>query len=216
MPHFLKTTLCVALLWIGQAACVIHAEQDDPVLFMQEITDSLLSEVRKNHTEVTTNTGKLDLLVQEVLFPHIDFQYMSRWVVGRTAWLQASRETQNDFVQAFQALLLRTYSNILLNYADQQVVYVPLRQHPPYPPRIQVQGLITHNGERLAIHYRLLRSDQGSWKVYDMVVEGVSLLKGFQSQFNTELQQEGLASLVSTLKEHNQEAQSKHDKAHAS
>ncbi|MES2212341.1 MAG: ABC transporter substrate-binding protein, partial [Pseudomonadota bacterium] len=102
-----QAALWSAVLWTS--AQVVSAQElkepvADPVAFLQTLTNDMLSAVREHRTEIDKDPVVLDGLIKQIVFPHIEFNYMARWVVGRGAWVKASPDTQTAFVDAFKDL----------------------------------------------------------------------------------------------------------------
>ncbi len=193
----------VVLLLFGLCHTAI-AQQEQPDVMLQRVTKEMIDALKKNDKALQQSPGKIYDIIETILVPHIDWIAMSRWVVGRNAWQSASEDQKKRFVVQFKELLIRTYASTLRAYNNQTIDYLPIRGGVQGKPRVQVGSLIKEPGrEPIRVSYRLV--NQGSaWQVYDISIEGVSLLKGFQSQFATEIQQNGLEKLIDHLREHNE------------
>lgn len=175
-----------------------------PDVMLQRITHEMITALRHNDKELRENPNHIYPIIDKILVPHIDWLAMSRWVVGRNAWDNATDTQRQRFTKEFKDLLIRTYASTLRAYNNQTIEYLPIRGGIGEKTRIQVASLIRESGrEPIKVSYRL--ANQGdSWQVYDISIEGVSLLKGFQSQFAQEVQQKGLDALSQRLHEHNE------------
>jgi phospholipid transport system substrate-binding protein len=136
-------------------------------------------------------------LVKEIITPHFDFIRISAWALGKH-WRTASKEQKLRFITAFRTLLVQTYGVVLLDYTDQELRYLPLRDDPASGDVTVRTEVIQPNGEAVSINYRLYLKN-GAWKVYDISVEGVSLVTNFRTSFATEIKQAGLDSLIQRL-----------------
>jgi len=183
----------------------LHASspaKEPPDVLLKRLTQEMITALREQDAQLKENPSLIFKIVDEILVPYIDWAAMAKWVIGRNAWLKASEAEQNRFVVAFQGLLIRTYAATLRAYNNQTIEYFPLRGE--IKDRVQVMSLIKEPGrDPIRVTYRL--ADKGEvWKVYDISIEGVSLLKGFQSQFAADLQQGGLGELIKRLQDHNE------------
>lgn len=190
-------------LYLLLGSAYAHA-LERPEVVLEDVTQEMLLALKKNDLQIKQNPEKLVQIIENILVPHVDVYDMSRWVVGRNAWLRASKSQKNRFAGAFKDLMIRTYASSLTAYSDQKIVYKPVRGNIESKKRIEVTSQILESG-RAPIHvtYRLVQK-QGKWRVYDIIIEGVSLLKGFKSQFAQDIQQKGLDVVIDKMREHNQ------------
>jgi len=178
--------------------------QQQPEIMLKDITAELITELKNKNTEIRQHPNHINSIIERLLAPHVDWHTMSQWVVGRQAWDQASESQRNQFVKEFKDLLVRTYASTFRAYNDQKIVYMPVRGGIDGKDRVQISSEILQSGrEPIRVSYRLIRKGD-TWLVYDIVIEGVSLLKGFQEQFSAVLQQEGLGGLTKKLCRHNE------------
>lgn len=182
--------LCFSLPFAAQAAM-------GPQELVKETTDQTLSRLQRDRAALQQNPDGIYDLVQEVITPHFDFVRISAWVLGKY-WRTASKEQKIRFVKAFQTLLVQTYGVVLLDYTDQELRYLPLRDDPASGDVIVRTEVIQSNGEAVSINYRVYLKN-GAWKVYDISVEGVSLVTNFRTSYATEIKQSGLDTLIQRL-----------------
>lgn len=186
--------LCLGLPVAGQAA-------SGPQELVKETTDQTLSRLQKDREALQQNPDGIYELVKEIITPHFDFIRISAWALGKH-WRTASKEQKLRFVTAFRTLLVQTYGVVLLDYTDQELRYLPLRDDPASGDVTVRTEVIQPNGEAVSINYRLYLKN-GAWKVYDISVEGVSLVTNFRTSFATEIKQAGLDSLIQRLEAKN-------------
>jgi len=141
-------------------------------------------------------------LLNQTVVPHFDFDAMARLVLGRF-WRDASSQQQQRFVDAFRTYLVRVYAVSLAKYDNQEIEYKSLHA-PATANQVLVQTEIHREGEPpIAIDYRMHRKND-EWKVYDVVIEGVSLVASNRSSFAAEIQQGGIDKLTARLTQRNQ------------
>ena len=130
---------------------------------------------------------------------------MSRSVLGRQAWNKATDAEKKEFTQAFTQLVIRTYASPLAEYSDETVKFQPLAG--PIDSRFtRVSSVISRsNGQRIPLAYNLV-SKNGQWKIYDLSVEGVSLLQSFRSQFGQALQNSTMHDLIAQMRQNKKAA----------
>lgn len=182
--------LCLGLPLAGQAA-------SGPQELVKETTDQTLLRLQRERTVLQQNPDGIYDLVKEVITPHFDFVRISAWVLGKY-WRTASKEQKLRFVTAFRTLLVKTYGVVLLDYTDQEIRYLPLRDDPASGDVTVRTEVVQPNGDAVSINYRLYLNN-GAWKVYDISVEGVSLVTNFRTSFATEIKQSGLDTLIQRL-----------------
>ena len=200
MHHFKTIAFFIAFFYI-MAANAMAVER--PEVMLERVTKQMLIALKQNDDEIKRNHLKLVAIVDKILVPHVELNDMSKWVVGRNAWLTASSVQKARFENEFKDLMIRTYSSSLKAYSNQEIVYYPIKEDINDKKRVQVLSKILESGRApIQVAYRLvLKGDD--WKVYDIIIEGVSLLKGFKSQFEADIQQQGIDVVIDKMKEHN-------------
>jgi phospholipid transport system substrate-binding protein len=174
----------------------------EPVPMLKGVTDAVLTQLRTHRSELKSHPNRIYNIAEHLIIPHVDFVEMGRWIAGRNAWNKASEAEQNAFIAAFKNLVVRTYATSLLQYTDQTVEFMPLKSGTDRE-RLQVTSYIK-GGDRgpIKIDYRLIKHED-KWLVYDIIIEGVSLLKGYQAQFSQDVRQQGLSYVTRKIQGHN-------------
>ncbi len=182
---------------------VDDGELTDPVKMLEDITGNVLHALQ--HHKGSNSLSSIYNLVNKFILPYVDFNEMSVWIAGRTVWGKASEQARNQFIDAFKVLLVRTYATALNTYTNEKVEFGP--QHfDSNKQRIQITSTIVRSGNNNNVHlvYRLIKNDN-KWFVYDIIIEGVSILQGFQAQFSDEIRQSGLQKVTAQIEEHNKQ-----------
>ena len=188
------------LLWSLSVAATT-----DPLNLVRETSDRCLSEILSRKAELTETPGKIYDLVEDIVLPRFDFQRMSRLVLGKF-WRRASEQEQQQFVNEFRQLLVRTYGTALLQFSGQEIKYLPMRLAPGATD-VTVNTEVKNPGAPpIPIDYSLYLIDD-EWKVYDVSIDGVSLVSNYRSSFNAEIRRYTLAGLIQKLAERNLESQ---------
>lgn len=169
-----------------------------------DTTNRVLERLRKDKPALQQDKSKIYPLVEELILPHFDFHKMSIWVLGKN-WRKADAAQQKTFTDEFQNLLVRTYSTALLEYTDQKIDFLPFHASEA-DKKVTVKTRIVQNGGSadIPLNYSLYLNKAGEWKVYDISVDGVSLVTNYRTTFATEVQQGGIPKLLSKLAEMNQ------------
>ncbi len=147
------------------------------------------------------NKKKVKELIETKILPQFDFTRMTRLAVGRF-WNTATPAQQQELTNEFRSLLVRTYSASLNSYKDQKIDYQPLRINPSDTDVVVKTSIQQSNGRGIPIDYTVIKSASG-WKIYDITVDGVSLVVNYRSSFAQEINQGGIAQLINSLKNKN-------------
>jgi phospholipid transport system substrate-binding protein len=184
-------------MMLGIAAPAIAA--DGPVEVVRETTDQLFSLIEENREQYEANPDALEEAVREILVPKLDQEYSGRLVLGRhSRGLEPEKVT--EFAEALSDLLIERYAEQLLEFKNRdQLEIQPLSGEPDEgKTRVQTRVKLT-TGQSVPVDYILRKTDCG-WQVFDVVVEGVSYVVTFRTQFNEELNQNGFAEVLKRLK----------------
>lgn len=210
MKQIWKKKLSIIFLSLLLGLTISHsiAAEENPIEMLQNVTQRVMNELRAHdRDDLRRHPNKLYSLVNHLILPHVDFYEMAKWVVGRNAWTLADNQTRDAFIKEFKTLVVRTYANSLLEYTDQKVEFLPMRESFSGKKRIQVQSLIKEQGRSpLHMDYNLIR-EENDWKVYDIIIEGVSLVQGYRAQFSDDIQQGGLTVAIEKMRKRNSEGQ---------
>lgn len=197
----LKTLLVLTTLMI---ATIGHAESS-PVPMLQSAANQIIATLKENKANLQTNKQIIHQAVERNLLPNVDVSGMSRSVLGRKVWGAASSAEKQQFSKAFTQLVIRTYSSPLAQYTDETVKFLPVRGS--LEGRfIRVNSLILRsNGKDIPLAYSLVKKND-QWKIYDLSVEGVSLLQSFRSQFAGALKNSNMQDLIKEMNQRGQKA----------
>ena len=179
-------------LWCSSAFA-----QESPDALLQKVTAEVLTIVRQAKDIQSGNTGKAIELVEIKVLPHFNFQRMTALAMGRD-WKKASGEQQAKLSEEFKTLLVRTYSNALTGYKDQTIRYKPTKMQNGDTEVVVKTEIVQSGGRPIQLDYSVERQNEG-WKVYDVVVAGVSLVTNYRETFNQEVRANGVDGLVQML-----------------
>lgn len=202
MRQFLLLPFVLLLAVLGVARAEVAPEE-----LVRSTVDLILADIKQNREVYARDYGKLYRMADEKVLPHFDFRRMSQWVLGRN-WRDATPEQRDRFVAAFRDLLVRTYSQALLNYKDEQIIYLPV-QRQPHDTEVLVKTEVKQSGGQtnIPIHYSFYKNKDGAWKVYDVSVEGISLVTNYRSVYATKIREQGIDALISEIIANNRQAQ---------
>ena len=173
--------------------------QPSPIPMLENAADKITSTLKQNRGQLKQNPKIIHQAVQKYLVPIVDVRGMSRSVLGRQAWNKATSAERSEFTKEFTKLVIRTYSNPLAEYDDEKVKFLPIRGS--IKGRfVKVNSVVVrNNGPDIPLSYSLV-SKKGQWKVYDLSVEGVSLLQSFRSQFGQALKNSNMKDLIKQMR----------------
>ncbi|KDB06608.1 toluene tolerance family protein [Burkholderia sp. lig30] len=190
-----------ALFSFGGAAQA-EVDQSNPQTLIKTATQQVLDEVRAQAIK-QGDIARVTSIVNRDILPYTDFRRTTQLAMGRH-WRTASAAQQQQVIEQFKALLIRTYSGALAQLKpDQQIQYPPFRAGPD-DTDVVVRTVAMNNGQPVQIDYRLYKTAQG-WRVYDLNVLGAWLIQTYQQQFNEKIQQSGVDGLIQFLTQRNQE-----------
>lgn len=192
--------LFFSLLMIAPSA---FAQEDSPDAMIKSVTEEVLSIVRQDKDIQSGNTQKAINLVETKVLPHFNFQRMTSLAVGRD-WNKANVEQKKRLTEEFKTLLVRTYSNALTGYRNQTVRYRPTRMQAGDTEVVVKSEILQPGNKPIQLQYSVERQNEG-WKVYDVVVAGVSLVSNYRSTFNQEVSANGIDGLIKMLVDKNQQ-----------
>ena len=193
--------LLFLLCFFGCTAMQAQAQTVAPDVLARSVTDEVIAIIRADKDIQAGNQKKVVELVEGKVAPHFAFATMTQLAMGRN-WRQANAEQQKRLIAEFHTLLVRTYTTAFVQYRDQQVDYKPLRMAAG-DTDVVVQSLIRQtSGQPVAVDYSMEKTDSG-WKVYNVKIEGISLIENYRNTFNTEIQKSGVDGLIKALAEKN-------------
>jgi phospholipid transport system substrate-binding protein len=194
-------TIITALVF-ALAATASHALADvAPDALARSVTDEVLAIVRADKELQAGNPQKVAQLVETKVLPHFNFTRMTQLAVGKN-WRQASPEQQRVLTEEFKTLLVRTYTTAFTQYKNQTIDIKPLRMSPSDTDVIVKSAIRQPTGQPIAVDYSMEKAGQ-TWKVYDVKIEGISLVENYRNTFNGEIQRGGVDGLIRTLQTKN-------------
>ncbi|GMR07850.1 MAG: ABC transporter substrate-binding protein [Gammaproteobacteria bacterium] len=164
-------------------------------------TNSVMSEVRRQHDALAKNPQQLYRLVNKQLIPLIDFNRMSRWTLGKH-WRRATPDQRKRFTEQFKTMLVRTYANALLEFSNNRITYLPMAASPGATD-VTVRTVVhLSGGPSIPVSYSLHLKDK-KWLAYDINIDGISLIANYRSSFASQMRRDDLDTLISMLEKRN-------------
>ncbi len=192
-----------ALLALTLAVAPAHAQDpQEAQQLVQQTAEKVLDRLKQDQERLKANPDLIYPLVEDIVLPHFDFARMSQWVLGKH-WRSADAGQRERFTNEFRDLLVRTYAKALLEYTDQTIEYLPLLAG-DNTERVVVRTQIVQKGSAypIPINYNMYHRKDG-WKVYDISVDGVSLVSNYRTSFASEIRTGGIDDLIAKLESRN-------------
>ncbi len=196
----MKRLSAIFILWLALWLPAVHAQaQTPPDQLVRATTEEILRLLKANREVYQRDKSALYAMVDKEVLPHFDFERMSQWVLGRY-WRTATPEQRERFVKEFRDLLVRTYATALLNYRDEKVVYLPFTGKPD-DKQVIVRTEIkqTSGAPNIPISYSFYNKGGADWKVYDVSIEGVSLVTNYRTTYADKIRRDGLDALIASI-----------------
>jgi phospholipid transport system substrate-binding protein len=168
-----------------------------PEALVENSAKRMLVELDANRATYKSDPKKLDALVANVLLPNFDTEYSARLVLGQT-WRTATAEQRKRFVDAFYHSLLRNYGAALIDFTGDRFVVLPYKGDPGDTTATVRTEVKRESGAKIPVNFSLRKTPEG-WKAWDVVIDGISYVKSFRTDFASEIQQKGLDSVITRL-----------------
>lgn len=202
-----KTFALVCSVLLLCTAPGAYADVPDPDVLIKDTVRDVLEIVRNDKELRAGNQKKMLELVDAKVLPHFNFEHMTKLAVGKS-WRTATAEQKKSLMSEFRILLVRTYTKAFTSYRDQIVEIKPFKLDPAATD-VTVKTAIVKPGSQqpILVDYDMEKMPDG-WKVYDLTVEGVSLVTSYRGTFADQIQQVGIDGLIKTLVDKNKTAAS--------
>ncbi|MCU7834745.1 MAG: ABC transporter substrate-binding protein [gamma proteobacterium symbiont of Taylorina sp.] len=196
--------MCFLLLSDSFAASV-----PEPQRILEETSKRMIKLFIEKSEDIRKDPEIAHILIQDSLITKINFELMSRWVLGRN-WKKASPAQQHEFVRVFKALVIKFYSKGLIGYLAKHDLEEDVITFKPFRGKISSKYVTVRsfvkppgNAEPVNVDYDLYHNRAGQWQVYDVSIEGISLVTSYRSSFKKIIKEEGMDALLSQLREKN-------------
>jgi len=203
--RIILTTL-VLLFTLGGASAGDHQAPD---VLLKHLTDEMMEhmEAEKKIAETSGDPNQIQRtakgLIQEVLVHHMDMNLMSYLVIGKR-WKTIPKEQRQQFIKEFSGMLSHTYAKAIIEFSDKSFNYQPFEPNPKRKDAV-VRAEFSGADGSISVLFRVRPNKEGEWKVFDIIVDGVSLIKNYKSSFSAEIRKVGIDGLTARLATHNRE-----------
>jgi phospholipid transport system substrate-binding protein len=194
-------SLFLGLLVLLQSAVVL-AQETPPDKIIHDTAEDVLQILRTDEALRHGDKQRAYALVREKMLPVVNFRRTAQLTLGKY-WRQASEEQREAFAEEFKTLLINTYAAALTQYKDEKVVYKPFSMKPEEKRVVVQTEVIRANGTKVPVDYYLEHTSNGL-KVYDVIVDGISLVINYRSAFSDIVEKKGIDGLIADLRNKNQ------------
>ena len=207
MRMFNRICMYSASLFLLALSATAHSEDSavntmNPYDMVEAVANNTFARFHQDIDIIKTNPDHLKLIVSDELMPYIDYKYASYKVMG--IHLKATTKDQRErFVKAFQGYLVSTYAQAFTEYTDQHVRFAPGKDFSGEKMVDVNVDLIEPGRPAIKLMFKVRRLKDGSWKAFDLVAEGVSLLASKSSEISNLIRQKGIDSVILELEQRN-------------
>lgn len=210
VPHKLmsKFLLTMAALMLSFSLLTVSAEEmSAPETLVKNASDDMLKALEDNEAELKEDPAKIYSLVEAILMPHFDFDKMSKLALGKN-WRKADAEQRIRFTEEFRLLLIRTYSTAMLEYTNEEIRMLPFRDDLSRKRVSVPMEVVQPAGPAIPMALSLYQNKQDEWKVYDVKIDGISLVTNYRSSFANDIRKGGMDKLIEDLAQRNEKVKS--------
>lgn len=175
--------------------------QEAPDALVRKNTNEILAALKADKDLAAGDQKKVEKLADEKVLPFFNFTRMTQLAVGRS-WRDANDAQKKSLIEEFRTLLVRTYSTSLSQFRNQTIDVKPVKMAAGETEVVVKTQVNQPGGQPIPIDYSMEKSGD-SWKVYDVLIDGVSLVTNYRSSFATEIQKSGIDGLIKSLSERN-------------
>jgi phospholipid transport system substrate-binding protein len=184
-------------LWIVPGAGALA--ENEPESVIREASELTLEAIDGRREELRKDENKLFHVVDEILLPRWDRDYSGQLVMGKY-WREATAEQREEFITGLYHKLLRTYGDGILQYQSDQLKILGTRGDPADGKVMVTTEVKLEDGTPVPVSYRMRKAKDGSWKVYDVEVEGISYVANYRKQYANEFRSKGVDGVLADLR----------------
>ncbi len=191
----LQTVVALALIMFAAQVRPVWAAGPDDVI--REASDQILASLNENREAFAKDSDALYKAIDDILLPRFDRMYSGGLVMGKY-WRRATPEQRERFINALYRSLLRTYSDGILSYRGDALEVLPVEGDISEGKALVETRVTLDTGVVTPVNYRMRLSD-GSWKAYDVIIEGISYVSNYRSQYAEEFRAKGIDTVIEEL-----------------
>lgn len=201
-----KVAIIMVMLFSMNTIAMVQADENAmsvPQKIVKDASDEMLQALKDNRTELKENPSAIYALVEEIIMPNFDFRKMSKLALGKN-WRKASEMQRERFTEEFRLLLVRTYSTAMLEYADEEIRLLPFRGDLSKKKVKVGMEILQAGGPSIPMTLAMYLNKTEEWKVYDIKIDGISLVTNYRSNFSTQIRNDGMDKLIDSIASRNE------------
>jgi phospholipid transport system substrate-binding protein len=192
------SALLLALVPVAGLPAAAAIDNTSPQSLIETSSRALLADLDANRAAYRKDITGLYTVIDKTFLPHVDVDYAAQQVLAKH-WRTATPEQRKRFVTTFYQSMLTTYGDALLDFTGDRMKVLPFKGDAAAPTATVRTEIKRSGGATVAVSYRLRKNNTGAWKVYDVVIEGISYVSSFREDFGGEIDQKGIESLLKRL-----------------
>jgi len=205
MPKLLFICSIIFALFVAPLSAAVAEEEKitEPQALVEGATEEMLQALKDNKEALEEDSSLVYGLVQDILMPNFDFDKMSKLALGKN-WRKADAEQRERFTEEFRLLLVRTYSTAMLEYTDEEIRFLPFHDDLAKKKVKVKMEILQSGGPSIPMALSMYLNKENAWKVYDVKIDGISLVTNYRSTFATEIRNDGMDKLIERLASRNE------------
>lgn len=182
---------------------IVQAEElPAPHALVKSATNKILQAFKDNEQQLQDNPNLIFDLVKEIIIPNFDLDKMAKLSLGKN-WRKATKEQQQQFTKEFRSLLIRTYATAMSEYTDEKIEFLPFNGDLT-KKKVKVEmDIIQLGGPSIPMALSMYLNKEEAWKVYDVKIDGISLVTNYRSSFATQIRNGDMDKLIENLAKKN-------------
>jgi phospholipid transport system substrate-binding protein len=185
----------LAILILGFMPSAVMAQAPNDVI--QETADELATALDGRKKEFAADKVALYAMIDSILLPRFDRRYAAQLVLGRP-WRDATAEQRDRFVDGFYSSMLRRYANGVLEFDQSKMKILPFRGDLEKKRTTVKTTVVLNDGTKVPVNYEMVNRDSG-WMMFDVKIEGISYIRNFKTEINSEIQSTSLEAVIERL-----------------
>ena len=173
---------------------------DSPDVFLKNSVKEISEFISENKASLDSDENYLRTKVDELVIPKLDIKLMSKIVLGKKNWTSMNPILRMKFQQVFRSLMVKTYMKSLTSFDGEKIKFLPYKKG-KRPDVARVKSVYLLNEGELSVNYSLKLNKSAEWKVYDINIDGISLIKNYRSDFKSHIERDGIDSLIEELED---------------
>ncbi len=180
---------------------------ESPVALLERTTAQVIKILRDDHELLLQEPERVYKIIDNYILPNLDDITMAKLAMGKN-WRKATKQQKLAFIKEFRRLLIRTYSKSLVEFKDQEIKYFPVIVAADSNKTTVKAEVIQPGGPSIPMAYRM-RIKNNAWKVYDIKIDGISLVTSYRGTFTQEIRKSGIDGLLTYLRDKNSKLSAK-------